>query len=74
MSIATRKQEHSKKPDQLYDIIQRCSPGPYCELSADSAWKAGLSGETKLTLMKPRRTRLTLGLRVRIVAVHPHPN
>ncbi|MGD0694009.1 MAG: MT-A70 family methyltransferase [Terriglobia bacterium] len=30
--IVTRKQEHSKKPDQLYDIIERCSPGPYCEL------------------------------------------
>lgn len=30
--IVTRKEEHSKKPDQLYDIIQRCSPGPYCEL------------------------------------------
>ncbi len=30
--IVTRKQEHSKKPDVLYDIIERCSPGPYCEL------------------------------------------
>jgi len=30
--IVTRKEEHSKKPDQLYDIIQRCSPAPYCEL------------------------------------------
>ena len=30
--IVTRKREHSKKPDELYDIIQRCSPGPYCEL------------------------------------------
>ena len=30
--IVTRKQEHSKKPDQLYEIIERCSPGPYCEL------------------------------------------
>ncbi len=30
--IITRKHEHSKKPDELYDIIERCSPGPYCEL------------------------------------------
>jgi N6-adenosine-specific RNA methylase IME4 len=30
--IVKRKQEHSKKPDLIYDIIQRCSPGPYCEL------------------------------------------
>jgi len=30
--IVTRKQEHSRKPDDLYGIIERCSPGPYCEL------------------------------------------
>lgn len=30
--IVARKQEHSKKPDQLYDIVEQCSPGPYCEL------------------------------------------
>lgn len=32
--FSTRKQEHSKKPDQLYDIIERCSPRPYLELFA----------------------------------------
>ena len=32
--IATRKREHSRKPDELYDIIERCSPGPYLELFA----------------------------------------
>jgi len=30
--LASRKEEHSKKPDAIYDLIQRCSPGPYCEL------------------------------------------
>jgi N6-adenosine-specific RNA methylase IME4 len=30
--LVSRKEEHSKKPDALYDLIQRCSPGPYCEL------------------------------------------
>jgi hypothetical protein len=30
--LATRKEEHSKKPDAVYDLIQRCSPGPYCEM------------------------------------------
>jgi N6-adenosine-specific RNA methylase IME4 len=29
-----RKREHSRKPEQLYDIIERCSPGPYLELFA----------------------------------------
>lgn len=28
----SRKQEHSKKPDSVYDLIERCSPGPHCEL------------------------------------------
>lgn len=30
--LISRKEEHSKKPDAIYDLIQRCSPGPYCEL------------------------------------------
>jgi N6-adenosine-specific RNA methylase IME4 len=32
--IATRKREHSRKPDELYNIIEKCSPGPYLELFA----------------------------------------
>ncbi len=32
--LATRKREHSRKPDELYDVIERCSPGPYLELFA----------------------------------------
>ena len=32
--ITTRKREHSRKPDELYDIIEACSPGPYLELFA----------------------------------------
>jgi len=28
----SRKQEHSRKPDGVYGIIERCSPGPYLEL------------------------------------------
>ncbi|HEY3142861.1 MAG TPA: MT-A70 family methyltransferase [Acidimicrobiales bacterium] len=32
--FASRKREHSRKPDELYDIIAACSPGPYLELFA----------------------------------------
>ena len=32
--IAARKREHSRKPDEQYDIIESCSPGPYLELFA----------------------------------------
>jgi N6-adenosine-specific RNA methylase IME4 len=32
--IKTQKREHSKKPDELYEIIEACSAGPYLELFA----------------------------------------
>jgi N6-adenosine-specific RNA methylase IME4 len=32
--IKSRKQEHSRKPDELYKIIEACSSGPYLELFA----------------------------------------
>ena len=32
--LATRKREHSRKPEQLYDVVEACSPGPYLELFA----------------------------------------
>jgi N6-adenosine-specific RNA methylase IME4 len=32
--IATRKREHSRKPDEQYAIIESCSWGPYLELFA----------------------------------------
>jgi len=30
--FSTRKREHSRKPDEQYDIIESCSWGPYLEL------------------------------------------
>jgi N6-adenosine-specific RNA methylase IME4 len=32
--LATRKREHSRKPDELYDIVEACSRGPFLELFA----------------------------------------
>jgi len=32
--IPKRKREHSRKPDEFYDVIEECSPGPYLELFA----------------------------------------
>lgn len=32
--IKSRKREHSRKPDELYEIIEACSPGPYLEMFA----------------------------------------
>src|SRR5665213_630145 len=41
--MATRKREHSRKPSAAYNLIQRCSPGPYLELFA----RAGVAGWTQ---------------------------
>ena len=32
--LRTQKREHSRKPDEIFDIIERCSAGPYLELFA----------------------------------------
>ncbi|HMO41693.1 MAG TPA: MT-A70 family methyltransferase [Saprospiraceae bacterium] len=32
--LSTQKREHSRKPDEIYDLIEACSPGPYLELFA----------------------------------------
>ena len=32
--LATRKREHSRKPDEIYPIVEACSYGPYLELFA----------------------------------------
>lgn len=49
--IETRKREHSRKPDEQYEFIQRCSPGPYLEMFARypqpgwACWGAEASAE-----------------------------
>src|SRR5690348_9858984 len=35
--LATRKREHSRKPDEQYAIVEACSPGPHLELFARGA-------------------------------------
>lgn len=32
--IETQKREHSRKPDELYPVIEACSPGPFLEVFA----------------------------------------
>jgi N6-adenosine-specific RNA methylase IME4 len=32
--VATPKREHSRKPEQFYDLLEACSPGPRLELFA----------------------------------------
>jgi len=37
--LATRKREHSRKPDEFYDIVESCSPGPRLEMFARNTRK-----------------------------------
>jgi N6-adenosine-specific RNA methylase IME4 len=32
--LSSQKREHSRKPDEMYELIEACSPGPYLELFA----------------------------------------
>ncbi len=41
--LCTQKREHSRKPDEAYGLIERCSPGPCLEMFARGArpgWSA----------------------------------
>lgn len=42
-AIYSCKREHSRKPDELYKIIESCSPGPYLELFARGGDREGWS-------------------------------
>jgi len=35
--IESRKREHSRKPDEQYELIEACSPGPFLEMFARSS-------------------------------------
>ena len=35
--LSTRKREHSRKPDEIYPIIEGCSPGPRLEMFSRGA-------------------------------------
>ena len=41
--LRTQKREHSRKPDELYPLVEDCSPGPYLELFARGGRKGWTS-------------------------------
>jgi N6-adenosine-specific RNA methylase IME4 len=70
--VVTRKQEHSRKPEEVYDIIEACSPGPFVELFARER-RAGWSqwGDEVDTYAQTRPLFPSYnGSRVRIVGHH----
>lgn len=53
--IETRKREHSRKPDEQYDLIEACSPGPYLEMFARRAMPGWVAwGDESGTNVQPR--------------------
>lgn len=53
--IISRKREHSRKPDQLYSIIEQCSPGPYLELFARTKRPGWTSWGNEAESYEPRK-------------------
>lgn len=57
--VVKQKREHSRKPDELYPIIEACSPGPYLELFARTRrpgwthWGDEVPEEVQLRLLDP---------------------
>lgn len=69
--IVSQKTQHSRKPDQIYTIIERCSPGPYLELFARTtrpnwiSWgdEVGKFGQSKsITYETPNPTQLEFSI------------
>jgi len=72
--IISRKQEHSRKPEGVYDIIESCSPSPYLELFARQR-KQGWDqwGDEVDTYEKTRPIYPSYnGSKVRVVASQTH--
>lgn len=55
--IATMKERHSKKPDELYDMIELCSPGPHLELFARGLRKGWTQWGDEIPPLEPSTAR-----------------
>ncbi len=55
--LASRKREHSRKPDELYDVVKACSPGPYLELCARYARPGRVAWGDEADSRRPREAR-----------------
>ena len=60
--VGARKGEHSRKPDEFYDMIEARSPVPRLELFARGTREGGRLGEIGNCEIGYRLTRLTRGL------------
>jgi N6-adenosine-specific RNA methylase IME4 len=52
--LATRKREHSRKPDEIYSVVEACSPGPFLELFARNKREGWTSWGDEAEMPRPR--------------------
>jgi N6-adenosine-specific RNA methylase IME4 len=57
--IKTQKREHSRKPEELYPIIEACSPGPYLELFARVSREGWQNWGNEVDEYEPRQSIYT---------------
>lgn len=57
--LSTMKREHSRKPDELYSIIEQCSPDPFIELFARVSRPGWASWGNETDEYKPRESIYT---------------
>src|SRR5436190_10800499 len=55
--LATRKREHSRKPDEIYPIIEACSFGPFLELFARGSRAGWTSWGAEVEVPRPHVAR-----------------
>ncbi len=53
--VSERKREHSRKPDQMYDVVESCSPGPWLELFARNERPGWTQWGNELGAYEPER-------------------
>jgi N6-adenosine-specific RNA methylase IME4 len=73
--LIARKQEHSRKPEAVYRLIEACSPGPYVELFARRrvpGWEAWGDQVDSYTRTRPHYPAYT-GSTIESAARHSHP-
>lgn len=60
--ILERKREHSRKPEQVYDLIEECSGGPYLEMFARHRRRRWISWGNEVSEPAPNQGNFTAEL------------
>jgi N6-adenosine-specific RNA methylase IME4 len=74
--MSSRKREHSRKPDAVYGIIEKCSPGPFLELFARERVEGWTQRGDEVDTYAQNRPLFPAynGLRGGIIAVNAQPD